>query len=196
MSKGAQTRAAILDEAMRVASTDGLKGLSIGSLAQALEMSKSGLFAHFGSKEALHQSLIEEAARRFTDAVWRPALAQPAGLPRIAAVFRNWLDWIDTDAAPGGCLLMTATTELDDKPGPLRDLLVAQFARARQALAHAAELAVREGHLRAGLDARQFAFELDGIVLGFNFARRLLRDPMARARADAAFRDLIARSQN
>ena len=117
--KGAATREAILERAHEIACCAGLEGLSIGPLAQAVGMSKSGVFAHFGSREDLQLAVLEAAARRFGDAVLLPALAAPRGLPRLRAIMRRWLDWVRTNAA--GCVLLGSVTEYDDRPGPLRD---------------------------------------------------------------------------
>ena len=124
MRKGEATRATILDEAVQIASRTGFDGLSIGGLAEAVEMSKSGLFAHFRSKEQLQLQTMERARERFVDIVVRPALAGPRGEKRVRAVFDGWLTW-SRQALDGGCIFVAAAVELDDRPGPLRDALVA-----------------------------------------------------------------------
>lgn len=195
MSKGQQTRSTILSEAMRAASVEGFQGISIGMLAERLGMSKSGLFAHFGSKEELEKAVLDETAQRFMDAVWTPVMRAPRGRPRIEALFRHWLDWTQNNAdLPGGCLFVALAAEIDDKVGPVRDQL-ADLQRQWQAmLARSAQIAVQEGHFRADLDPKQFAFEMQAIVLGLNFYRRLLRDPTALDRAATTFAELLARS--
>lgn len=192
MSKGAETRERILDRAVRIASRDGLEGLSIGGLAAELGLSKSGLFAHFGSKEDLQVEVLRAAAERFEQVVVRPALRAPRGLPRLRKLFELWLGWGTDPSMPGGCLFVAAAAELDDRDGKPRDVLVELQAAVRETIAKAARLAVDEGHLRRGLDADQLAFELHGIVLAFNFDRRLLRAREAEARARAAFERLVA----
>lgn len=195
MSKGQQTRAAILSEALRAASVEGFQGISIGMLAERMKMSKSGLFAHFGSKEELERAVLDDAAERFTDQVWRPALHAPRGRPRVEALFRNTIDWmLHNDALPGGCIFMTLANEVDDKPGPVRDHLVEMQQRWQATLARSAQIAIQEGHFHPNVDPRQFAYELQGIVMAMNYYRRLLRDPGAVQRAERAFADLLARS--
>ena len=125
MGKGDQTRDAILERAVRLASQVGLEGLTIGRLAGALDLSKSGLFAHFASKETLQVQTLERAAERFVEVVLRPALAEPRGEPRLRALFERWLRWPQEVSQPGGCIFVQAAVELDDRPGPARDRLVA-----------------------------------------------------------------------
>jgi len=195
MSKGAETKETILREALRVASVEGIEGLTIGNLASRLQMSKSGLFAHFGSKEALQEAVMDTAARRFLKAVWEPAKAAPRGLPRLRILYQNWQRWmLHNPDLPGGCVLTSAATALDDKPGPVRDRLVSMQREWQAAIAKAAELAVREGHFRTDLDCEQFAFELNGILLNLTFHQRLLRDSQAAERCSAAFEALVSRA--
>ena len=191
MSKGEETRGRILDRAFRLATRDGLDGVSIGALASDLGLSKSGLFAHFGSKEDLQVEVLRVAASKFEEAVLRPAFKAPRGLPRIKKIMENWLRWTTDPALPGGCLFMAAATELDDREGRPRDFLVTSQKQLMASLAKAAQIAIAEGHFRSDLDCEQFAFEFDAIVFAFNHARRLLRDPQAEARARHAFRRLI-----
>lgn len=191
MSKGEETRAAILEQALAVTSRLGLEGLSIGSLAQDLGMSKSGLFAHFGSKEDLQLRVLDLAVERYVEAVVRPALAQPRGEPRVRGLFDNWLAWAEASYLPGGCVFMATANELDDRPGPLRDRLVGYERQKLEALARAARIAQEEGHFRADLDAEQFAYELFAVMLAYHHFRRLLRAPDARDRARRAFDDLL-----
>ncbi len=197
MSKGARTKETIVAEAMKAASVEGFNGLSIGGLAGRLGMSKSGLFAHFGSKEELQKAVMDNAAERFLTMVWKPARGEARGLPRLQRMFQLWLDWMgDNPELPGGCILTAAATEMDDKPGPVRDRLVTMQNEWMATLARAAELAKQEGHFRADLDCQQFAFELSGITFSLSFHARLLRDPQARQRAEQAFNSLIERAAN
>ncbi len=189
--KGEATRERILDSAFRLAAREGLEGLSLGDIARQLGMSKSGLFAHFQSKEGLQIDLLRTGAARFAAAVLLPAFRKARGLPRLRAVFDNWIRWTTAPQLPGGCLMMAASVELDDQIGPVRDVLVAFQRELLATLARSARLAIDEGHLRRGLDVEQFAFEFYGIVLSFNHARRLLRDPKAERRARQAFARLI-----
>jgi AcrR family transcriptional regulator len=192
MSKGEETRQRILDRAFRLASRDGLEGLSIGTLASDLGLSKSGLFAHFGSKEDLQVAVIGAAAARFEEAVIKRGLRAPRGLPRVQRLFDHWLQWITDPALPGGCLFLAAATELDDREGPARDALIGVQKQFLDLLTHAARLAVGEGHFRKTLDCESFAFDMYAIVLGYNHARRLLHEPKAEARSRAAFERLVA----
>ncbi len=193
-SKGAETRERILDTAFRMAARDGLAGLSLGELAGQLKMSKSGLFAHFGSKEELQIDLLRTGAGRFVERVMLPAFQRPRGLPRLKQIFANWMQWANDPALPGGCLMMAAAIELDDSEGPVRETLVALQKEFLAALGKSALIGIEEGHLRRGLDVDQFAFEMYSILLGFNHARRLLRDPKAEKRARDAFARLLESS--
>jgi AcrR family transcriptional regulator len=195
LSKGDETRERIVDRAWRLASRDGLSGLSIGKLATELGLSKSGLFAHFGSKEGLELEVLKAGAERFTEQVMRPAFTAPRGLPRVRKLFKGWLAWVTDPAQPGGCVLFAAAAELDDSEGPQRDFLVSSQTSLLAALAKSARLAVETGELRRDLDCDQFAFELLGIVMAYHHARRLLRDPKAEARARAAFERLLISNQ-
>ncbi len=194
MSKGDQTRERIVDLAWRLASRDGLSGISIGKLATELGLSKSGLFAHFGSKEELELEVLKAGAERFTEQVLRPAFQAPRGVARLRKLFKGWLGWVSAPSHPGGCLLFAASTELDDSEGPQRDFLASMQANLMAALAKAARLAVESGELRRDLDCEQFAFEMLGIVMVYQHARRLLRDPKSEARAQRAFDHLLAHS--
>lgn len=192
-TKGEQTRAAILDTALAVASKLGLEGLTIGSLADATGMSKSGLFAHFGSREELQLAVLEHAAQRYGESVLRPALKIERGLPRLRALFERWLDWTVASGLPGGCIMIAAAAEYDDRPGPIRDAVIANQGRGNAVCERAVRLAVEEGHLRTDTDPEQIAFEMLGIVLAHHNHRRLLGDKEARKRALVAFDQLVAR---
>jgi AcrR family transcriptional regulator len=191
LSKGDETRERILDRAWRLASRDGLSGLSIGKLATELGLSKSGLFAHFGSKEELELEVLKAGAERFSEQVLRSAFSAPRGVPRLRKLFKNWVSWVTDPAQPGGCVLFAAAAELDDSEGPQRDFLASSQASLMAALAKAARFGIETGELRRDLDCEQFAFELQGILMAYHHARRLLRDPKAEARAKAAFERLL-----
>lgn len=191
MGKGELTRNAILEHAASLASSVGLEGLTIGRLAEELDLSKSGLFAHFGSKEALQVQTLELAAERFVDVVVKPALAAPRGEPRVRALFERWLAWPRAFAQPGGCVFVTASVELDDRPGPARDLVARLQKDWLDTLAGAVRIAKSEGHFRSGVEPDQFAYEIYGILLMCHLSARLLRDPKAGARARAAFDRLV-----
>jgi AcrR family transcriptional regulator len=196
VSKGDETRERILDRAFRMASRDGLEGLSIGGLASALALSKSGLFAHFGSKEELQLEVLRAAARRFEDGVVRPAFRAPRGTPRIRHLLENWVRWANSPDAAGGCLFVTASIEFDDKAGRPRDFLVSAQKQILEAIAKSAQMAIEAGHFRKDVDCRQFAFELYALLLGYHHAKRLLRDPRAEAALRSGFERLLSDAAN
>jgi len=189
MTKGEETRSAILARAFELANVVGVTNVTIGRLAEATGLSKSGLFAHFGSKEALEVAVVEEAARQFVQEVLVPALREPRGEPRVRAMFRHWQAW---GARPGGCFFVGASAELDDRPGPPRDALVRANKDWVDALATATQIAITEGHFRADLEAQQFAFELYGIMLAAHTYSRFLRDRTTGDRTQQAFERLLA----
>jgi AcrR family transcriptional regulator len=166
--------------------------LTIGRLATDLELSKSGLFAHFQSKETLQLQVLGRASHIFIQIVVRPALAAPRGEPRIRALFDRWLEWTHSAQIPGGCLFVTAAVELDDRPGPARDRLVALQKDWLDLIANVAKTGISEGQFRDDLDLEQFAHDLYAVMLGYHHADRLLRDPRAKARTRSAFEALLA----
>jgi AcrR family transcriptional regulator len=189
VSKGEETRQAILGRAFELANVVGVTGLSIGRLAEATGLSKSGLFAHFGSKEALEVAVVEEASRQFVQAVMVPALREPRGEPRVRALFEHWLTW---GQRPGGCFFVGASAELDDRSGPARDALVRACKDWVDELAKAVRIAIREGHFRSDADPDQLAFEIYGIMNSMHLFFRFLHDPTALDRTRAAFERLVA----
>lgn len=195
MSKGGDTRESILETALAMASQIGLEGLSIGALAGAVGMSKSGVYAHFESKEALQLQILETAVERFIHTVIVPALQEPRGEPRIRSFFHRWLAWSESKYLPGGCLFIASANELDDNPGPLRDRLVAAQQDWLGALSTAARIAVEEGHFRSDLDPAQFAYDFYSVILAYHHFSRLLRDPDSRERVTRAFEELIGLSR-
>jgi AcrR family transcriptional regulator len=190
-TKGEQTREAILTHALGLATRIGIEGLTIGRLAEDLGMSKSGLFAHFRSKETLQLEMLKLAGARMVDSVVKPALAAPRGEPRVRALFERWVAWERSPSLPGGCPFTAASFELDDQSGPVRDFVVQNLRDWLDTLAGAARIAVQEGHFRADLDCEQFAHDCQGIGLAFVHAARLMRDPRARERAQTAFEALV-----
>ena len=192
MRKGEETRAAILDRGVQLATRIGLEGLTIGRLATDLGLSKSGLFAHFRSKEALQIQVLDAAAERFIDEVVRPAVREPRGEPRVAALFDLWLAWTKSNAGRGGCLFVAAAAELDDRPGAVRDRLVALQKGWLEMVGIVFSKGIAAGDFREDLDPDEFAHDLYAIMLGFHHAARLLRDPRAEARAHAAFERLLS----
>jgi len=192
-SKGERTRAAILDAAFHIVSKAGLEGLTIGTLAAATDMSKSGLFAHFGSREELLIAVMDRGQQEFLKLVVNPALAKARGLPRLRALFVNWIDWTESADLPGGCPMIGGAIEFDDKPGAVRDTLAAGQRAWIGTLTRAARQAVEQGQLAADTDVEQISFELFGIALVVHHHRRLLGYDKARSRALAAFDTLIER---
>ena len=188
--KGNATREMILDRAYQLAARKGLEGLSIGELAAAAKMSKSGVFAHFGSREDLQLAVIDYGAERFGERVFLPALRARRGLPRLRAIVEGWFDWIRENRH--GCLLMGAVNEYDARPGPQRDRVVSLMDQWRSETARAISLAVQQRELRADTDGRQFAFEIFGIALALHQDTRLFDPKQARAQAERAFERLVA----
>ena len=181
--KGAATREAIIERAHEIARFAGLEGLSIGPLAQAVGMSKSGVFAHFGSREDLQLAVIDAAAARFGEAVFVPALAQPRGVPRLRAIMHNWFEWVRGNS--GGCVLLGSVTEYDDRPGPLRDQVLRNEQRWRDTLGRAIRLAIECGHIRDG-DVGQYVFELYAIPLTVHHTAGLFGYEQARELGERA----------
>lgn len=190
MGKGEQTRQAIIDRAMVEAREVGLEGVTLGTLADDLRISKSGLFAHFKSKEALQLAVVDASVAQFVDEVVRPAIDEPRGEPRVRRLFERYLDWDSR-----GCPFMAMSFEYDDRPGRIRDQIVRAQTDWTGAVARAARIAVDEGHFRADLDTEQFAYEFIGIGMAFHHNARLLNDPHARDRATRAFEALLDRSR-
>ena len=186
--KRAATRDTILDHAFAMARSDGLEGLSIGTLASAVGMSKSGVFAHFGSREGLQLAVLDAGARRFMDQVLRPALAQPRGLARLRAIVANWCAW--GREFQSGCVLLSAASEYDGRDGALHDAVVRQQAGWRGELRQAIAQAVGTGELRADTDADQLAFEIYALMLGLHHDAGLFGFDEAARHTAAAFERL------
>ena len=184
--KGRQTRAAILDAALGLASHMGLEGLSIGALAEVTQMSKSGVFAHFGSREELQISVIREYHARFEDEVFMPAILEPRGLPRLRTLIERWIRRVSVEL-DSGCIYISGAVEFDDRPGPVRDALASMVRAWHAALERAINSAVEEGHLRPDTDPMQMLFELHGLILALHHDARFLRIPGALDRARVGF---------
>lgn len=172
--KGERTRESILRAAVDLASVEGLEGLTIGRLAHALKMSKSGLFAHFGSKTDLQLATIEMARAIFTEYVVRPALAQPAGLPRLWKLCERWIGHVTEKVFAGGCFFTPASFEFDSRPGPVRTAIVDAMHQWLDTLTRAIEEAKKARHIKAEVNAAKFAFELYSIAVGAHWAFQLL----------------------
>jgi AcrR family transcriptional regulator len=190
-TKGELTRLSILDEALDVASRSGLNGLTIGALAERTGLSKSGLFAHFRSKEQLQVAVVEHALDRFIAQVMRPALKAPRGEARVRALIDHWFTWGE-QSHMSGCFFVTATVELDDEPGPARDLLVAGQRDWLDLIANVFRTGIAEGEFHAAADPEQFAHDAYGVMLAYHHAFRLLHDPAAGKRARRAVDALLA----
>jgi AcrR family transcriptional regulator len=186
LSKGLATRAAILDCAVGLASQMGLEGLSIGALAEVAGMSKSGVFAHFGSREELQIAVVREYHRRFEDEVFFPAMLEARGVPRLRALFERWLRRVSVEV-DSGCIYISGAVEFDDRPGPVRDALVGMIRAWQAALQRAIRIAVDDGQLRADTDVTQMSFEMHGLILALHHDARLLRANGAPQRARAGF---------
>ncbi len=195
MRKGPSTRQAILTHATGLASQVGLSGLTIGTLADELELSKSGLFAHFKSKEALQIQVLEHAAASFVHSVVRPSLQEPRGEPRMRSLFERWLAWARDRTLPGGCVFVAASSELDDRPGPVRDRLVSLQREWLGVLILSFQNGVEAGRFRADGDPEQFAQDLYGIMLAYHHQSRLMNDPEAETRARRGFERLLRHAQ-
>ncbi len=191
MTKGQDTRATILEHALALSSRFGLEGLTIGTLASEVGMTKSGVYAHFDSKEALQVAVLDTARDRFVELVVAPGLRAPRGEPRVRELFERWVAWGERTVLPGGCPFVAAASEFDDRPGSVRDTLVAHQRDWVGMLASTAADAVAEGHFRADLDPRTWAQELFGVVLAYYHFAHLLCMPDAGARARQAFERLM-----
>ena len=191
-SKGEETRSQILAAAVEQASTTGFESLTIGTLAEKTGMSKSGLFAHFGSKLDLQMAALDESARQFTEAVFLPALKAPRGIKRLRALFENWITWPQRMSLPGGCPIDAASREYHHTPGPMRDAVLERQRQLDRELTKTVQLAVEAGELAADTDPRQVAFEFLAIVLVFYRAELVLGTDAARKRSRVAFDGLVA----
>jgi AcrR family transcriptional regulator len=189
--KGRQTRATILDAALALASHMGLEGLSIGALAEVTQMSKSGVFAHFGSREELQISVVRHYHAQFSAEVFEPAMRVRRGLPRLRALFDRWFKRVSVEI-DAGCIYISGAVEFDDRPGPVRDALLGMVQTWQAALERAIRIAIAEGHLRADTDAQQLLFEVHGLILALHHDARFLRRPGADARARVGFENVLA----
>ena len=190
LHKGQQTRAVILEAALGQASHMGLEGLSIGALAELTQMSKSGVFAHFGSREELQIAVIREYHARFEEEVFFPAVQEARGLPRLRALFERWVGRVTVEL-DSGCIYISGAVEFDDRPGPVRDALASMVRAWQAALARAIALSVDAGHLRADTDSLQMLFEVHGLILALHHDARFLRLPGAVDRARTGFERIV-----
>ena len=192
IQKGQQTKAAIVDAALGLATQIGLEGLSIGALAEVMRMSKSGVFAHFGSREELQISVIREYYARFEVEVFYPALEAPKGLPRLNALFKNWMNRTSVEI-DSGCLFISGAVEFDDRAGPVRDALAGSVKTWLAAMNRAVVQSKQAGHLAHDVDEHQMAFEIHGLILALHYEARFLKTPGSVARAHTGFDNILAR---
>ncbi len=192
LQKGQQTKLAIIEAALGLSSQIGLEGLSIGVLAEVTQMSKSGVFAHFGSREELQISVIREYFHRFEQEVFYPALQAPRGLPRLRALFDNWMKRVTVELQ-SGCIFISGAVEFDDRAGPVRDALAHSVQTWLQALDRAVVQARDCGHLRADVDPHQVGFEIHGLILALHYEARFLKTPGSIERANRGFNNILAR---
>jgi AcrR family transcriptional regulator len=191
LQKGQQTRATILEAALGLASSMGLEGLSIGALAEVTQMSKSGVFAHFGSREELQISVIREYHAKFEEEVFFPAVREARGLPRLRALFERWVKRVSVEL-DSGCIYISGAVEFDDRPGPVRDALATMVQAWHTALEKAIRIAIDEGQLRTDTDPLQMLFEIHGLILALHHDARFLRIPGALDRARHAFERVVS----
>ncbi|TXF97236.1 TetR/AcrR family transcriptional regulator [Massilia arenae] len=195
MRKGEQTRAAILDVALELASRNGLEGLTIGLLADRMSMSKSGVFAHFGSREDLQLEVVKLYHHRFEQEVFFPSITEARGLPRLVAMYTRWVKRVSVEIA-SGCIYISGAVEYDDREGPIREQLVSMVRAWQEALLRSVQQAVDAKHLRSDVDAAQLVFEMHGLILALHHDARFLRNPGAVERARAAFERLVENYRN
>jgi AcrR family transcriptional regulator len=190
MRKGELTRAAILDVALELASRNGLEGLTIGLLADKMNMSKSGVFAHFGSREDLQMEVLKLYHHRFEQEVFYPSVKEPRGLPRLEAMYARWVKRVSVEIA-SGCIYISGAVEYDDRPGPIREELVSMVRAWQAALLRAVQQAADSGDLMPDIDAGQLVYEMYGLILALHHDARFLRTPGAIERARRGFERLI-----
>ncbi len=192
LSKAEQTKATIVDAALRLASQIGLEGLSIGAIAEVTQMSKSGVFAHFGSREELQISVVREYFSRFEQDVFTPTLALPRGLPRLRGLFANWMSQVAHEIQ-SGCIFISGAVEFDDRSGPVRDALEQSMKTWLAAVRRSVALAVTESHFSPDVDPKQVVFEIHGLILALHFEARFFKSPRSMDRAKAGFENLLKR---
>ena len=195
MRKGELTRAAILDVALNLASRDGLEGLTIGLLADKMNMSKSGVFAHFGSREDLQIAVLKLYHHHFEQEVFYPSMKEPRGLPRLQAMFAHWIKRVSVEIA-SGCIYISGAVEYDDRPGAIREELVGMVRTWQDALLRCVQQAVEMGHLRADTDPYQMVYEMYGLILALHHDARFMKRPGSVNRAQSGFERLLKAYQN
>ncbi len=195
MRKGELTRAAILEVALNLASRDGLEGLTIGLLADKMNMSKSGVFAHFGSREDLQSEVLKLYHANFEREVFFPSIKEARGLPRLQAMYARWIKRVTVEIA-SGCIYISGAVEYDDRPGPIREELAGMVRAWQQALLRCVEQTIAIGDLKPDTDPHQVVFEMYGLILALHHDARFLRMPGSVNRAQAGFDRLMECYQN
>ena len=195
MRKGELTRAAILDMALDLASRDGLEGLTIGLLADKMNMSKSGVFAHFGSREDLQLEVLKLYHHRFEQEVFFPSVQETRGIARLKSMYARWIKRVSVEIA-SGCIYISGAVEYDDRPGPIREELVAMVRAWQGALLRCVQQAIEIGDLKSDTDASQMVYEMYGLILALHHDARFLRMPGSVDRARTGFERLIMNYQN
>jgi AcrR family transcriptional regulator len=190
LHKGQQTKQAIVDAALGLASQIGLEGLSIGVLAEVTHMSKSGVFAHFGSREELQISVIREYFNRFEQEIFQPAMQEPKGLPRLKTLFDNWMKRVAVEIQ-SGCIFISGAVEFDDRSGPVHDALASSVKTWLRAVYRAVVQAKECGHLRADADEAQIAFQIHGLILALHYEARFLKNPGSVQRTNVGFENIL-----
>ncbi|WP_295647094.1 TetR/AcrR family transcriptional regulator [uncultured Methylibium sp.] len=185
----------MLEAALGLASQIGLEGLSIGALAEVTQMSKSGVFAHFGSREELQISVVREYHARFEEEVFFPAVREARGLPRLRSMFERWVKRVSVEI-DSGCIYISGAVEFDDRPGPVRDALASMVRTWHRALERAIRMAIEEDHLKPDTDPMQMLFEIHGLILALHHDARFMRNPGAIERAGRGFERILAESLN
>ena len=189
--KSELTRAAIIGAGIDLASAEGLEAITLQAVADRIGLSKSGVFSRVGSREALQKAVIEEFGRRFLADVFVPAMQLPKGLPRLDAIVQRWIVRMRDVEARTGCIYSAGAFELDDREGPLRDLLLGEITRWRAALRRTVVQAIDAGHLKPDTDPEQLVSEVSALALGLIHDARFLREPRAAERAQAGWRRLL-----
>lgn len=190
LRKGELTRAAILDAALNLASRDGLEGLTIGVLAERMRMSKSGVFAHFGSREELQIAVLKLYHQQFESEVFAPSMREARGLPRLQGLFARWIKRVTVEIA-SGCIYISGAAEYDDRPGPIRDALVGMVLTWQEVLLRCVRQATENGDLRADTDPHQLVFDMYGLVLALHHDARFIKRAGSVERALAGFERLL-----
>jgi len=190
MRKGELTRAAILDVALELASREGLEGLTIGLLADKMNMSKSGVFAHFGSREDLQMEVLKLYHHRFEQEVFVPSVKEARGIPRLQAMYARWIKRVSVEIA-SGCIYISGAVEYDDRPGPIREELVSMVRAWQGALLRCVQQCIDSEQLQAGTDAQQMVYEMYGLILALHHDARFLRQPGSVDRARVGFERLL-----